>query len=132
MDQPDPPIVLVALMRQLISIAIAYILYTTLVDANAVYYNKYLNRLLSSKFLIPFSKLSYLVYVIHLRIATDLIGNGPLRQLKNYHIDIASPICFPFTLIISEVIACCWYCLVEQPFIRFTNRVLMTSKKKNK
>ncbi|CAF3078340.1 unnamed protein product [Rotaria sp. Silwood2] len=130
MNQSDPPIVLLCSIRQLLSIAIAYVLYTTLVDEKAVYYNKYLNQLLSSKFLIPFSKLSYLVYLIHLRIATDLVFNGPLRKLKDYHVDIASTICFPFTLIISEVIACCWYCLVEQPFIRFTNRVLMTSKKK--
>ncbi|CAF4590391.1 unnamed protein product [Rotaria sp. Silwood1] len=82
--------------------AIAYVSYTTLVDEKAIYYNKYLNRLLSSKFLIPFSKLSYLVYLIHLRVASDLIGNGPLRKMKNYHIDIASPICFLVTLIISE------------------------------
>ncbi|CAF5151416.1 unnamed protein product, partial [Rotaria sp. Silwood1] len=102
MNQSDPPIVLICAIRQLLSIAIAYVLYTTLVDEKAVYYNKYLNRLLSSKLLIPFSRLSYLVYLIHWRIAFDLVGNGPLRKLKNYHIDIASPICFPFIMLISE------------------------------
>jgi len=124
MDQPDPPVILVCSIRQLLSMAIAYVLYTTLVDEKSVYYNKYLNRFLSSKYFIPFSKLSYLVYLIHLRITTELVANGPLRQLKNYHIDIASLICFPFTLVISIVIAGIWYCLVEQPFIRLTNRML--------
>ncbi|CAF1391072.1 unnamed protein product [Adineta steineri] len=129
MNQPDPPIILVCLIRQLISMAIAYILYTTLVDQKSIYYNKYLNQILSSKFFIPISKLSYLVYLIHLRLATDLINNEPLRRTKKYHIDIASPICFPFILIISQIIAVCWYCLVEQPFIRLTNRLFIKSKK---
>ena len=128
-NQSDPPILIVCSIRQLLSIAIAYVLYTTLVDEKSVYYNKYLNRFLLSKLFIPFSKVSYLVYLIHLRVATDLIVNGPLRQLKDYHIDIASSICFPFTLIISVFIGYVWYCFVEQPFIRFTNRILIKSKK---
>ena len=128
-NQSDPPALLVCSIRQVISIAIAFILYTTLVDGRSIYYNKYLCQFLSSKYFIPFSRLSYLVYLIHLRIATDLVGYGPLRPLLNYHVDIASPICFPFTLIISEIIACFWYCFVEQPFIRFTDRLLIPPKK---
>ncbi|CAF1487511.1 unnamed protein product [Adineta ricciae] len=129
MDLPRPPIVLICSVRQLLSVAIAYSLYTTLVDEKSVYYNGYLNQFLSSKFFKPFSKLSYLVYLIHWRLAFDLVGRTPLKKLINYHVDTAALICFPLVLIISEAVACCWYCLIEQPFIRLTNAVLITSKK---
>jgi len=130
MNQADPPVILICSIRQFISMGIGYVLYTTLVDRKSLYYNNYLNKFLSSKYLIPFSKLSYLSYLIHTRIAYDLVGKGPLKILIQYHIDIASPICFIFTLIITEFIACLYYCLVEQPFIRFTSRMLIVSKKK--
>ena len=130
-NQPDPPAILVCAFRQLISMAVGYVLYTTLVHKNIIYHNTYLTWFLSRKVFVPFSKLSYLIYIIHLRIATDLVGIGPLRALTNYHIDVASPISFFFTLAISVMVACCWYCLVEQPFFRLTNKLLISTKKIN-
>ncbi|CAF1616780.1 unnamed protein product, partial [Didymodactylos carnosus] len=120
-------------IRQFVSIIFAFLLYTTLVDEQHPYYKKYLKKILSFHLFTPLAKLSYSVYLLHFRIASDLVYKGPLYKLLTVHIDLATSICFIFTLIISLLIGCIWYCFVEQPFLRLTNNLfhLATSPSKD-
>ncbi|CAF1576306.1 unnamed protein product, partial [Didymodactylos carnosus] len=65
-------------IRQLISIIFAFLLYTTLVDKQHSYHNKYLKQILCFHIFTPLAKLSYSVYLLHFRIASDLVYKGPL------------------------------------------------------
>ena len=75
-------ILFIACFRQLFIIGQAFILFTALCPSTHPYYSPWIKKFLSLSMWIPISRLSYLVYVIHGRIATELIFGGLLTFLK--------------------------------------------------
>ena len=116
-------IVIIASSRQLFAIGQAFILFTTLCPYTHNYHASWIRRFLSLPIWIPISKLSYLVYLIHWRIAFVLIFGGPLRFLQMYSVTYASLISLVIILLIVEPIACIWFLLVEKPIERVVQDV---------
>ena len=103
--------------RQIFTIGQAFILFTALCPLTHPYHSSWLRKFFSLNIWIPISKLSYLVYIIHWRIAFELVFRGPLR-FKQYSVTHASLIALPIVLVVSQIVAAIWYVLVEKPFER--------------
>jgi peptidoglycan/LPS O-acetylase OafA/YrhL len=116
--------------RQLFTIGQSFILFSGLCPSSHPYHSFWIKKFLSLSIWIPISKLSYFVYLIHLRISFELIFGGPLRFLTSYSVTYASLICLPIILLLSQFISCIWYILAEKPIQRaikyyfFTNQSL--------
>jgi hypothetical protein len=119
---PSPPDFMLRLLigssRQLFTIGQAFILFTALCSPSHRYHCRWIKKFLSCRIWIPISKLSYLVYIIHLRLSFELIFGGPLRFLETYPITYSILISLPIVLFISQLISCIWYILVEKPIER--------------
>jgi len=108
----------VASSRQLFTIGQAFILFTALCPSSHPYHSPWIKKFLSLPIWIPISKLSYFVYLIHFRIAFELIFGGPLRFLETYSVTYAAFVSLLIVLFISELISCIWYVLAEKPIER--------------
>jgi len=108
----------VASSRQLFTIGQAFILFTAICPSSHPYHSPWIKNFLSLPIWIPISKLSYFVYLIHLRISFELIFGGPLRFLKIFSVTYASLISLPIIFLISIFISCIWYVLAEKPIER--------------
>jgi len=116
---PDLVLILaIASSRQLFAIGQAFILFTTLCPSSHPYHSPWIKKFLSLSIWIPISKLSYFVYLIHWRIAFELIFGGPLRILNRYSVTYATIISLFIVLLIAEFISSIWYILVEKPIER--------------
>ncbi|UJR38591.1 hypothetical protein I4U23_031256 [Adineta vaga] len=122
---PNPPDFLIKIFlgisRQLFTIGQAFLLFTGLCPSSHPYHSKWIKSFLSFHIWIPLSKLSYLVYLIHLRLAFELIFHGPLTFLKSYSITYATLISLPIVILLSQVISIIWYLFIEKPIERFIN-----------
>lgn len=120
-----------AASRQIFTIGQAFILFTALCPQTHPYHSSWLCKFLSLPIWIPISKLSYLVYIIHWRVAFELIFRGPLR-FEGYSVTHASLISLPIVLFVSQIIVSIWYVLIEKPFERvlrfyvFNNKISQT------
>jgi peptidoglycan/LPS O-acetylase OafA/YrhL len=108
----------IATSRQLFTICQAFVLFTALSPSTHPYHSPWLKKFLSSSIWIPISKLSYFVYLIHLRISAELIFGGPLSILKTYSVTYAALIALPIVLFITQLISSIWYILAEKPIER--------------
>ncbi|CAF0918862.1 unnamed protein product [Adineta steineri] len=119
---PSPPDFILRFLvgtgRQLFTLGQAFILFSALCPPTHPYHSRWIKTFLSSSIWIPISKLSYLVYLIHLRISLELIFGGPLRFLKTYSVTQATLISLPIVLILSQIISSIWYVLAEKPIER--------------
>jgi peptidoglycan/LPS O-acetylase OafA/YrhL len=120
---PDFVLILViACSRQLFAIGQAFILFTTLCPNSHPYHSPWIKKFLSLSIWIPISKLSYFVYLIHWRIAFELIFGGPLRVLNRYAVTYATLISLSIVVFIAECISSIWYVLAEKPIERAIQR----------
>ena len=121
---PPPDLVLkigIASSRQLFTIGQSFILFTALCPSTHPYHSPWIKKFLSLSIWIPISKLSYLVYLIHFRVAAELIFGGPFNFLKNYSITNAVLISLPIVLFVAQLISCIWYILAEKPIERLSH-----------
>jgi peptidoglycan/LPS O-acetylase OafA/YrhL len=118
--------------RQLFTIGQAFILFSGLCPSSHPYHSIWIKKFLSLSIWIPISKLSYFVYLIHLRISFELIFGGPLRFLTSYSVTYASLICLPIILLLSQIISCIWYILVEKPIQRAIKYYFFTNQSSKK
>jgi len=114
--------------RQLFTIGQAFILFSGLCPSSHPYHSIWIKKFLSLSIWIPISKLSYFVYLIHLRISFELIFGGPLKFLTSYSVTYASLICLPIVLLLSQFISCLWYILVEKPIERAIKYYFLTNQ----
>ncbi|CAF1259288.1 unnamed protein product [Adineta ricciae] len=123
---PNPPDIflkfLIGISRQLFTIGQAFLLFTTLCPQTHPYHSSRLKSFLSARFWIPISKLSYFTYLIHIRIAFQLIVHGPLRLFKTYSITYATLLTLPIVLLLSQVISTIWFVFIDKPIERFINK----------
>lgn len=122
--------IMISIIRQLFSTSVAFILFCTICPSDHPYHSTWIRWFLSLPIWTPIAKLSYLVYVLHFRIAFELItSNINLFHPKQYSIDILAPICVLLTFTISAILGAIWFLTVEKPFERWTQRILPDNRK---
>ncbi|CAF2638189.1 unnamed protein product [Rotaria sp. Silwood2] len=119
-----------SITRQLFSTSQAFILFSALCPSTHPYHSSWIRSFLSLSIWTPIAKLSYLIYILHFRIAFELImSNTNLFDLKQSSIDSLTPICLVLVLIICLILAIVWFVLVEKPFERVINQLLSNNEK---
>ncbi|CAF1274944.1 unnamed protein product [Adineta steineri] len=122
--------IMVAILRQIFAITQAFILFSAICPPTHPYYSPWIRSFLSHPIWTPIAKLSYLVYVIHCRIALELImTHSHIFDPTRYSIDILTIICFTLVLIVCLIISVIWFIFVEKPFQRLINNQLSSYEK---
>jgi peptidoglycan/LPS O-acetylase OafA/YrhL len=119
-----------SIIRQIFSIAQAFILFSTICPSTHPYHSPWIKSFLSLSIWTPIARLSYLIYVLHFRIAFELImTNSNLFDPKHFSIDGLTLICLALVLTISLFVSVVWFIFVEKPFERFINTHLSSTEK---
>ncbi|CAF1443192.1 unnamed protein product [Adineta steineri] len=122
--------IMISIIRQIFSISQAFILFSAICPPTHPYYSPWIRLFLSHPIWTPIAKLSYLVYVIHCRIALELIMTySHIFDPTRYSIDSLLVICLTLVLIISLIISIVWSIFVEKPFQRLINTQLSDTEK---
>ena len=122
--------IMFSILRQLFTISQAFILFSTICPSTHPYYSPWLKSFLSLRIWTPIAKLSYLVYILHFRIAFELImTHWTILNPQRIPMDYLVLICLGLVLAISLVLSAVWFILVEKPFERFINVYLSRDKK---
>ena len=96
----------IACSRQFYAMGQAFILFTTICPSSHPFRSASIRKILCLPIWIPLAKLSYLVYLIHWRIAFELVFGGPLRFLEKFSVTYASFMSLLIVLLIIEPISC--------------------------
>ncbi|UJR29745.1 hypothetical protein I4U23_017293 [Adineta vaga] len=110
--------------RQLFAICQAFILFSVICPISHPYHSSILKTILSLQIWSPIAKLSYLIYVIHFRVAFELImmtqpndiNSSSIDYLTLFYLVLVFSICIPITSL--------WHIFVEKPFERYIHRML--------
>ncbi|CAF1238226.1 unnamed protein product [Adineta steineri] len=122
--------IMISIIRQIFSISQAFILFTAICPPTHPYYSPWIRSFLSHPIWTPIAKLSYLVYVIHCRIALELIMTySYIFNPTRYSVDSLLAICLTLVLIISLIVSVVWSIFVEKPFQRLINKQLSDTEK---
>lgn len=131
-DSTNPALftIMVSIIRPFFAMGVAFIIFSAICPSSHPYYNSRIRSFLSLPIWTPISKLSYLIYVLHFRIAFELImSSAHLFESMRSSIDILTCIFLLITLTICMALAVVWYIIVEKPFERFIQRILSEKKK---
>ncbi|CAF1233684.1 unnamed protein product [Adineta steineri] len=122
--------IMVSIMRQIFAITQAFILFSAICPPTHPYYSPWIRSFLSHPIWTPIAKLSYLVYVIHCRIALELImTHSHIFNPTRYSIDVLTIICLTLVFIVCLIISVIWFIFVEKPFERLINKQLSSYEK---
>ncbi|CAF0722996.1 unnamed protein product [Adineta steineri] len=122
--------IMVSIVRQIFAIAQAFILFSAICPPTHPYYSPWIRSFLSHPIWTPIAKLSYLIYVIHCRIALELImTHSHIFNPTRYSIDVLTIICLILVFIICLIISVIWFIFVEKPFQRLINKQLSSYEK---
>ncbi|CAF4004632.1 unnamed protein product [Adineta steineri] len=122
--------IMVSILQQTFAIAQAFILFSAICPPTHPYYSPWIRSFLSHPMWTPIAKLSYLIYVIHCRIALELImTHSHIFDPTRYLIDVLTIICLTLVFIICLIISVIWFILVEKPFQRLINKQLSSHEK---
>ncbi|CAF3685566.1 unnamed protein product [Rotaria sp. Silwood1] len=122
--------IMISIIRQLFSISQAFILFSAICPPTHPYHSPWIKSFLSHPIWTPIAKLSYLVYVLHFRIAFELImSHSHLFDPKRFSIDGLTLLCLLLVLTICLILSAVWVILVEQPFDRWINMRLSNGEK---
>ncbi|CAF0761115.1 unnamed protein product [Adineta steineri] len=122
--------IMVSILRQIFSISQAFILFSAICPSTHPYYSPWIRSFLSHPVWTPLAKLSYYIYIIHCRIALELImTHSHIFDPTRYSIDILTIICLILVFIICLIISVIWFIFVEKPFQRLINKQLSSHEK---
>ena len=122
--------IMISIIRQLFTISQAFILFSTICSSTHPYHSPWIKSFLSLSIWTPFAKLSYLIYVLHFRIAFSLImSHSDFFDPKRFSIDALTLLCLAIVVTICLILSVIWFVLVEQPFQRWINMRLFNSEK---
>jgi peptidoglycan/LPS O-acetylase OafA/YrhL len=135
--EPSPsdhliPTIFLSCSRQLFAISQAFLLFAVLCPSSHPYHSSWMKTILSFRIWSPIAKLSYLVYVIHYRIAFELITRAKLCNINRYSVGYSTLLHLPVVFITCLFISGVWNILVERPFERYIDRVLKRRSMTNK
>ena len=118
----------ISIGRQLFAITQAFLLFTTLCPISHPFHSSLMKNILSLRIWTPIAKLSYLIYVLHYRIAFEVIMNTPWFSLNGYSIGFLAIFYLMIVFSLCSLIACLWHILIERPFERFITGILQWKK----
>lgn len=122
--------IIVSITKQLFSISQAFILFSSICPLTHPYHSPWMKSFLSLPIWTPIANLSYLIYVIHFRIAFEFImSQNHLFDSKRYSIDVLTPLCLLIVLTACLILSAIWSILVEQPFQRWVLKRLCNNGK---
>ncbi|CAF3718127.1 unnamed protein product [Rotaria sp. Silwood1] len=125
--------IMISIIRQLFVVSQAFILFSALCPSTHPYHSSCIKSFLSFPIWTPIANLSYLIYVLHFRIAFELImSNTKLFDPKQYSIDILTLICLVLVFTICLILSIVWFILIEKPFERLINQLLSNHEKTHK
>ncbi|UJR11848.1 hypothetical protein I4U23_016028 [Adineta vaga] len=122
--------IILSIIRQIFSISQAFILFSAICPPTHPYHSSWIKSFLSFSIWTPIAKLSYLIYVLHFRIALELIMSYSHKfDPKRFSIDGLTLICLAIVLAISLIISTIWLIFIEKPFERLINKQLSSTEK---
>jgi peptidoglycan/LPS O-acetylase OafA/YrhL len=122
-----------SIMRPLFSLSQAFILFSAICPPTHPYYSSWIHSFLSLRIWTPIAKLSYLIYVLHYRIAVELImTHSHLFDPKRFSIDSLTLPCLAAVLTVCFILSTVWFILVEKPFERLINMKLSNNQKSSR
>ncbi|CAF1439900.1 unnamed protein product [Adineta steineri] len=122
--------IMFSIIRQIFAISLAFILFSAICPSTHPYYSPWIRLFLSHPIWTPIAKLSYLIYVIHCRIAFEwIMTHSHIFNPTYYSIDILTIVCFLLALISCLIISVIWFIFVEKPFQRLINKQLSSYEK---
>ncbi len=136
MASPEPDTVnhvvltiMFSITRQFFSLSQAFILFSAICPPTHPYYSSWINSFLSLRIWTPIAKLSYLIYILHFRIAFELImTHSHLFDPKRFSIDSLILPCLALVLTICLILSTIWFILVDKPFGRLINMKLSNNQ----
>ena len=122
--------IMISIIRQLFTISQAFILFSTTCPSTHPYHSPWIKSILSLSIWTPIAKLSYLIYVLHFRIAFELImSHSDLFDPQRFSIDVLTLLGLVIVVTICLILSIIWFILVEQPLQQWIHMRLFNSVK---
>ena len=118
-------IIFICCARPVFAICQSFILFSALCPSTHPYHSSWMKKLLSAHFWSPIAKLSYLTYVLHMRLLFELIMNLKWFGFHRYAFGYSSIAHWLIVFIICLLIACVWHLLVERPLQQYIDRLTL-------